>query len=204
MVHGYHVIIAAYGFWLPNDPRGSWSDFVGKWELIRLGQASSVPEQRQLTEDERRQRVTARENLTYPAVSFSGQQAQAIGRAIGEVCRKNEYTIWAFAILPEHMHLVIARHHYSVEKIANLIKGQTTRRLLRDGLHPLATFAEPGKRPPRMWSERQWKVYLDSEDAIENAIAYVNDNPIKEGKPVQHWSFVQPFTGLDAGWTTYH
>ena len=27
-----HVIITAYGFWLPNDPRGSWSDFVGAWD----------------------------------------------------------------------------------------------------------------------------------------------------------------------------
>ncbi len=26
MVHGYHVIIGAYGYWLPNNPRGSWSE----------------------------------------------------------------------------------------------------------------------------------------------------------------------------------
>lgn len=26
---GAHVIFGAYGFWLPNDPRGSWSEFVG-------------------------------------------------------------------------------------------------------------------------------------------------------------------------------
>lgn len=25
MVIGYHVIFSTYGFWLPNDPRGSWS-----------------------------------------------------------------------------------------------------------------------------------------------------------------------------------
>jgi len=29
MVIGFHVILTAYGFWLPNDPRGSWSEFVG-------------------------------------------------------------------------------------------------------------------------------------------------------------------------------
>jgi len=29
MVRGYHVIFGMYGFWLPNDPRGSWSDYVG-------------------------------------------------------------------------------------------------------------------------------------------------------------------------------
>ena len=37
MIHGYHAIFGAYGFWLPNDPRGSWSDFVGAWELFRFG-----------------------------------------------------------------------------------------------------------------------------------------------------------------------
>ena len=33
----YHVIVSLCGFWLPNDPRGSWSDFVGAWELFRYG-----------------------------------------------------------------------------------------------------------------------------------------------------------------------
>jgi len=29
MIVGYHVIFGMYGFWLPNDPSGSWSEFVG-------------------------------------------------------------------------------------------------------------------------------------------------------------------------------
>jgi hypothetical protein len=28
MIRASHVIFGAYGFWLPNDPRGSWSTFV--------------------------------------------------------------------------------------------------------------------------------------------------------------------------------
>jgi hypothetical protein len=72
-------------------------------------------------------------------------------------------------------------------------------------MHPMARFANHGERPPRMWAEHEWKVYLDSEDAILNAIHYVNENPIKENKAAQNWSFVTPFHGLnDAGWTTYH
>ena len=42
MILGSHVIFSAYGFWLPNDPRGSWSDFVGSWELFRFGLASLI------------------------------------------------------------------------------------------------------------------------------------------------------------------
>jgi hypothetical protein len=33
----FHAIFTAYGFWLPNDTRGSWSDWVGAWELFRRG-----------------------------------------------------------------------------------------------------------------------------------------------------------------------
>jgi hypothetical protein len=40
MIHAYHVILGTYGFWLPNDPRGSWSDFVGSWDLARFGKAT--------------------------------------------------------------------------------------------------------------------------------------------------------------------
>ncbi|MBM4093542.1 MAG: hypothetical protein FJ276_29660, partial [Planctomycetes bacterium] len=39
-VHGFDVIFGASGSWLPNDPRGSWSDFVGSWELWRFGPAA--------------------------------------------------------------------------------------------------------------------------------------------------------------------
>jgi len=202
VIHGYHMILAAYGFWLPNDPRGSWSDFVGKWELVRFGRATKSLERRelaQLTPVELQQREAARKTLKYTPVRFSDPQAAAIGRGFADCCFHSQYAIWACAILPEHTHLVISRHRYKVEQIANRLKGAATRQLMADNLHPLARFAQRGERPPRMWAEHQWKVYLDSEQAIENAIAYVLDNPLKEDKPAQTWPFVTPFTGLDIG-----
>ena len=118
---------------------------------------------------------------------------------------KSGYTIWACSILPEHTHIVIARHTYKIEQIVNLLKGATTTQIIVEGRHPLARFAQPGKRPPRMWAAREWKTYLDSEEAIENAITYVVANPPREGKPEQTWSFVTGFTGIpEGGWMTYH
>ena len=38
----------------------------------------------------------------------------------------------------------------------------------------------------------KWKVYLNLRSDIERAIRYVEENPIKEGKPRQKWSFVAP------------
>ena len=208
MIHGYHLILPMYGFWLPNDPRGSWSDFVRKWEFVRFGKSTKSTERRaleELSETELRQRSEAKNTLKYPPVSIDGHQALSIANGFGEKTRKSNYTIWACSILPEHTHLVIARHRYKVEQIANLLKGAATSRIIKDGRHPLLGHAKLRKRPPRMWASREWKVYLDSKEVIEAAIEYVEENPVNEGKPKQSWSFVTPFEGIPhGGWTTYH
>lgn len=200
MVHGYHVIMGLYGFWLPNDPRGSWSEFVGAWELLRFGTTTrTVDRTTLLTAEQLQQRREAKKHLKYPPVELTGEQALSIGRGFGEFCRKSQLTVWECSILPEHVHLVIARFRYEVEQIANLLKGEGTRHLRADGLDPLAAYAKPDSAPHSPWARGEWKVYLDSEEAIENAIQYVRQNPIKEGKPPQHWSFVKPFTGIETG-----
>jgi REP element-mobilizing transposase RayT len=206
MIHGYHVIWGAYGFWLPNDPRGSWSDFVLSWELARFGKATKSIE-RQDVDLQKWQtwRKAAIKALKYPPVSFTGLQARAVGAGFAEGIRKSRYTIWAASILPEHVHLVIARHTYEVEQICNLLKGEATRRLKADSLHPQAAHVDDLGKLPSTWAEKEWKVFLDSDEAILNAIRYVEENPVKEGKPRQSWSFVTPYRGLEEfGWITYH
>ena len=206
MIHGYHVIWGAYGFWLPNDPRGSWSDFVYAWELARFGKATKSIDRVEIEPAEYAAwRSTAQRALKYPAVSLSGRQALSVGQAMGKFLRNNGLTYWACSILPEHVHLVLARHRYKVEQAANLLKGVAQSQLVDDGSHPLLAFRQVQRRVPSMWADRCWKVYLDSEQAIENAIRYVEENPVREGKPRQTWSFVRPFEGISpAGWTTYH
>lgn len=204
MVHGYHVIFGAYGFWLPNDPRGSWSDFVGAWELWRFGPATKGLDRKlKLSAAEQRKLDEARRALKYPAVEFTGVQARAIGRGFANAVASSQFTIWAGSILPWHVHLVIARHRYKVEQVVRLLKGAATKQLLEENLHPLMEYCTPDETVTP-WADRKWKVFLDSDEAIQNAIRYVEENPEKEGKPRQHWSFVQRYAGLDAGWVTYH
>lgn len=207
MVHGYHVILPHYGFWLPNDPRGSWSSFVHRWELVRFGRSTRHLEQRtlaHLTEKELAQREAARANLKHSPVTLTGLQAVSIAKVFSLQAAKSGYSIWACSILPKHTHLVLARHTYKVEQMANLLKGAASRQLVADERHPLSRFAVPGKRPPSMWAERLWKVFLDSDEQIENALAYVIENPIKEGKKRQTWNCVTPYRGLDTGAGSYN
>ena len=82
MIVGYHIIFGMYGFWLPNDPRGSWSQFVGSRELYRVGPATKTTERRSLAYRQHNltQRLEAKKKLEHPAVMLTGIQARAVGR----------------------------------------------------------------------------------------------------------------------------
>jgi REP element-mobilizing transposase RayT len=192
MILGSHVIFSAYGFWLPNDPRGSWSDFVGGWDLFRLGHATKVEARASVAHapHDRTARLAAKEALKYPPVSFTGLQAREIAMGFGDVVRRAGLTIWACSILPEHVHLVIARHSCKVERIVNGLKGAATKALLVADLHPFAGFKNKNGKVPKCWARGQWKVFLDAEEDVRHAIKYVEENPVKESKPRQRWSFV--------------
>ncbi len=77
MVLAYHAIFGAYWFWLPNDPRGSWSDFVGSWELVRFGKATKTNSRVSVAgvTHDFHLRTEAKRALKHPPVQFSGRQA---------------------------------------------------------------------------------------------------------------------------------
>jgi REP element-mobilizing transposase RayT len=195
MVLGYHVTISAYGFWLPNDPRGSWSEFVGSWELLGFGPATKTTERRSLAWEthDRRLRLAAKKALERPAVRFTGVQARAVGRGFAEYVRKAGSPVWACSILPEHVHLVVGRSRLKIEQVVIQLKGAATRRLMEENMHPFGHLAKPGEQPPKCWSRGEWKVFLFTPEDIQRSIRYVENNPVKEGKPLQRWPFVVPY-----------
>lgn len=192
MVLGSHVIFGAYGFWLPNDPRGSWSNFVGAWELFRYGQATKTTETRSVAyrPHNKAVRLEAKQSLKYPAVQFTGLQAREVGTGFADYVKTSGLVVWACAILPDHVHLVLARHRLKVENLVIQLKGHATTQLIKEGLHPQKDYRDEENRPPKCFAQGQWKVFLDSQEDIQRAIRYVEDNPLKEGKPRQKWSFV--------------
>lgn len=143
---------------------------------------------------DRKLRREARESLLYPYVEFTGEQARQIALAFGEKAHASGYDIYALALLPTHGHLVLGRHRYNVTQVVNLLKGAATRRLLEQGLHPLAEYRRRDGSIPSPWASKCWKVFLDCEEDVTRAIDYVRENPVKEGKREQRWSCVVPWT----------
>src|SRR4029077_13198443 len=97
MIVGYHVIFSAYGFWLPNDPRGSWSDFVGAWELFRYGDATKTTERVSVAyrPHDESARLAPKTALKRPAVEFPGVQARSVAMGFAEYARRASLTILA-------------------------------------------------------------------------------------------------------------
>src|SRR6188472_2011686 len=111
-VQAYHVIFSTYGFWLPNDPRGSWSGFVGAWQLfLHGGKATKTDTRRSVagTRHNRMQRLAVKEKLKYPEVRLSGIQAKNIGESFGETLQHLDVLAFACSILPQHVHMVLGR-----------------------------------------------------------------------------------------------
>ena len=71
------------------------------------------------------------------------------------------------------------------------LKGEATRQLLEEGIHPFQGIRDGKGRPPKCFSRGEWKMYLGPKD-LARAVRYVEDNPLKEGKPRQDWRFVVP------------
>jgi hypothetical protein len=91
----YHLILSAYGFWLPNDPRGSWSFIVRSPDLREFGEATKVDTHRSVARrpHDRAKRLAAKKALTYPPVRFSGLQARAVGKGFANYITRSGVTV---------------------------------------------------------------------------------------------------------------
>ena len=166
MVVGYHVIFGAYGFWLPNDPRGSWSTEVWARHLQPFGGATKVDTRQSLAgrEHNRALRLEAKQHLQY-----------------------------ACSIMPDHVHFVMGRYRSATEFVAGFLKRAATRRLSEEGIHPLQNYRQANGRVPSPWVVGGWFVYLNSPADVHGRIRYVEENPTKARLPRQRWPFVRPY-----------
>ena len=146
MVLAFHAIFACYGFWLPNEERGSWSDEVWAKHLRPFGPATKTNERHSLANQpfDREKRKEARGSLLYPPVRFNGLQARAVARGFASIVERIGLVVYACSIMPDHVHLVFARHPATVEEIVGFLKRAATRELTREGLHPLAQYRRRG------------------------------------------------------------
>lgn len=186
IVIAYHLIWTAYGWWLPNDPRGSMSTYIFQDVLKDLGELHFGRKRVQpagwVIEEFYRE---AGKRLTHELLTFDETARRVIAEAFGEVIARERYTCWACAIMPDHVHLVIRKHRDKAEEMIAKLQAASRLRLREVGLRSI-------EHP--VWGGPGYKVFLDHPDEVrERVIPYVEENPEKIGLPRQCWGFVVPY-----------
>lgn len=187
IVIGHHFVLHGYGHWVANDPRGSGSRELRKEKLADLGPVHFGRKQVQPSREELREFTReAGPRLDFAPIWFDDAKRQALGEAIGEVVKNIGYTVWACAVLKNHAHLCVRRHRDDATRIWNAFADETRNKL--------CLFADvPDDHP--VWSTRPYKVFLYTPEDVRRVIKYTEENPDKEGIPLQVWDFVTPYDG---------
>ena len=149
-VAAYHIILANYGFWLPNDPRG-FARGNCTWpadQQRKLPHAAQSPPSRMTGNAAAPPRTLSRD-----APSSSRANKRKPSDSASPSSSRSGVRILACAIMPRHTHLVIDRPPYPAEQAANLLKGAATAELTRRGLHPFADAPYKDGRVPTPWRE---------------------------------------------------
>lgn len=184
-VLAHHLILHGYGHWLPNDPRGSGSDELRQEKFDQLGAVHKGRKRVQPSREKLRAfSQNAKPILDFEPLWFDVRKRQAIGDAFAGLVKNTGYTVWACAILKNHVHLCVRRHRDDAVTIWKQFANASRSALLQideiDDGHPV-------------WSDRPYKVFLYSPEEIWRTIKYIGQNPGKERLVAQHWSFVKEY-----------
>jgi REP element-mobilizing transposase RayT len=188
LVIAHHLIWTAYGWWLPNDPRGSGSFLIRSDILAHLGELHHGRKPVQPPGKVIRQfQNYAEDLLKHPRLAFDNVAIEQIAFAFGQKIAEHRYTCYACVIMPDHVHIVIRKHKHSAEEMVEHLQAAARKQLIAAecfaSTHPVWT-AGAG-----------WDGFLDHPDEIRRTIRYVEKNPDPIGLPRQSWAFVKSYDG---------
>jgi REP element-mobilizing transposase RayT len=186
LVIAYHLIWTAYGWWLPNDPRGSGSNIIRTDLICDLGDLHQGRKKVQPTGKTVREFYDkAADILKHPLLTFDDTCRAIVAAAFAQVIETERYTCYACAIMPDHVHLVIRKHKHLAEDMVDNLKESSRQRLMDAGRRALTH--------PTWTAGHGWSVFLDHPDDVRRTNRYVELNPPKDNLPAQNWPFVKMY-----------
>src|SRR5258706_8082704 len=181
IVIAHHLIWTLYGWWLPNDPRGSTSKFIHSDIIFELGDLHRGRKRIQpASRDIREFYEHVRTRLMFPLFELSSKDMDCVAEAFRTVIAQERYTCYACSVMPDHVHLLIRKHKHSAEDMIAHLQDASRLRL---------RAARACKADHPVWGGPGWKVFLDHPDDIRRTIRYVEQNPVKIGRPIQRYPF---------------
>ncbi len=85
------------------------------------------------------------------------------------------------------------RPRYSIEQLVTLLKGGAASQLKSEGIHPFQDQPLPDGKLPHLWGRGEWNIFIDEESMLLDKIDYTERNALRQRRPIQRWSFVEPY-----------
>lgn len=192
-VAGFHLVWTAYGWWLPNDPRGSSSHEI---RIERIAELGTLHDGRKAIQPPGREvwqfYEQARDVLQHELLSFDAGDLAVVAESFRETMSREKYTCYACAIMPDHVHALIRKHKHHGEQMIESLQVASREALKaakrRSAEHPV-------------WGGPGWKRFLYTADDLRRIVRYVEENPRRAGLPPQRWEFVKDYDGwLPGDW----
>ena len=134
-----------------------------------------------------------------------------VATAVTQARRKHGFDLWAYVVMPDHVHLLIfpSTQTYSISKILQCVKQSVARKAVGylrkhdpDGLVCLATGQKHS--PYRFWQDGGgYDRNVRSRQELLNTLDYIHMNPVKRGlvrRPEEWiWSSYRDWEGLGEG-----
>src|SRR5262249_37539137 len=122
----------------------------------------------------------ARHVLKHPLLEFDDADVAVIAESFAQLITERRYTCYACVIMPDHVHVLIRKHRdrgeMMIEELQNASRANLIEAGRRNATHPV-------------WGGPGWKVFQYTADDFVRTIKYIQDNPVKISRPVQHWDF---------------
>lgn len=187
MVAAYHLIWTAYGWWLPNDPRGSTSHEIRVEQIADLGELHHGRKPVQpLPRDLREFYERAGAVLKHDLLTFENPDVEVIAGSFRRAIVEQKYTCYACAIMHDHVHALIRKHKHHAEDMIKNLQDESRADLIAAGRRPAG-------HP--VWGGPGWKVFLWTQADMVRTEKYIEGNPTKARQPAQKWDFVKPYDG---------
>src|ERR1043165_5642267 len=137
IVIAYHLIWTVYGWWLPNDPRGSTSKSIASDVIASLGDLHFGRKKIQpASRDVRAFYEHAEKVLKHPLLEICDEAVDIVAAAFAQVIVQHQYTSYGCAIMPDHVHILIRKHKHSAEEMIELLQNAARWALIENHLRP--------------------------------------------------------------------
>jgi REP element-mobilizing transposase RayT len=168
---GYHIVLSAYGLWLPGDDRGSWSE---SWDE-QIG--FTEPHTLHLGDPVRRR--MAEERMSHSAVRFSPPMLDVTAETIGRCASNSPWNLAAASIEPTHTHLLMTYSPRSINDTVKWLKDQITK-----AIHDRTDHAGP------VWCKGKWRAFIFEEGTWTSVRQYIERHNVRRGVGPRPYSFL--------------